>query len=127
MILALMVAPMIGGWRSVFYITGSLDLVIGVVILFGIKEMPRGKAEPEFEGMQEISQFRFSWKAAAEIFKKKTMWFVFLQGFAGVFPWNVITFFFFGYLQSERNYDENSVLMTMAPVIIILLFYGSRV
>ena len=120
MVLALMVAPMIGGWRSVFYITGSLGLVIAVVIFFGVKEMPRGKAEPEFDGMQEISQFRFSWKAAAEIFKKKTMWFVFLQGFAGVFPWNVITFFFFGYLQSERNYDENSVLMTMAPVIIIL-------
>jgi hypothetical protein len=27
-----------------------------------------------------------------------TMWFVFLQGFFGIFPWNVITFFFFGYL-----------------------------
>jgi MFS family permease len=120
MVLALMVAPSIGGWRSVFYITGSLGLVIGVVIFFGIKEMPRGTAEPEFDGMQEISQFRFSWKAAVEIFKKKTMWFVFLQGFAGVFPWNVITFFFFGYLQKERNYDENSVLMTMAPIIIIL-------
>jgi MFS family permease len=120
MILALMVAPMIGGWRSVFYITGSLGLVIAVVIFYGIKEMPRGKAEPEFEGMQEMTEVRFSWKAAAEIFKKKTMWFVFLQGFAGVFPWNVITFFFFGYLQKERNYDEGSVLMTMAPVIIIL-------
>lgn len=120
MVLALIVAPMIGGWRSVFYITGSLGFVIAAVIFFGVKEMPRGKAEPEFEGMQEISQFRFSWKAAAEIFKKKTMWFVFLQGFAGVFPWNVITFFFFGYLQTERNYDKNSVLMTMAPIIIIL-------
>jgi MFS family permease len=120
MILALMVAPMIGGWRSVFYITGSLGFVIAVVIFFGIKEMPRGKAEPEFEGMQEMTEVRFSWKAAAEIFKKRTMWFVFLQGFAGVFPWNVITFFFFGYLQKERNYDEGSVLMTMAPVIIIL-------
>jgi MFS family permease len=120
MVLALMVAPMIGGWRSVFYITGTLGLIIAVLIFFGIKEMPRGKAEPEFEGMQEITQFRFSWKAAAEIFKKKTMWFIFLQGFAGVFPWNVITFFFFGYLQAERGYDEGSVLMTMAPVIIIL-------
>ncbi len=120
MILALMVAPMIGGWRSVFYITGSLGLVIAVVIFFGIKEMPRGKAEPEFEAAQEIGQFRFSWKAAMEIFKKKTMWFIFLQGFAGVFPWNVITYFFFGYLQAERGYDENAVLMTMAPVIIIM-------
>jgi hypothetical protein len=32
MILALIVAPMIGGWRSVFYITGSLGLVIAVLI-----------------------------------------------------------------------------------------------
>ena len=120
MVLALMVAPMIGGWRSVFYITGSLGIVIAAIIFFGVKEMPRGKAEPEFEGMQEIGQFRFSWKEVAEIFKKKTMWFVFLQGFAGVFPWNVITFFFFGYLQTERGYDESAVLMTMAPIIIIL-------
>jgi MFS family permease len=120
MILALIVAPVIGGWRSVFYITGSLGLVIGVIIFFGVREMPRGKAEPEFEDMPEMIQLRFSWKAVAEICKKKTMWFIFLQGFAGVFPWNVITFFFFGYLQQERNYDESSVLMTMAPVIIIL-------
>lgn len=120
MIMALMVAPLIGGWRQAFYITGSLGLVVAILIYFGVKEMPRGKAEPEFEGMEEIGQFHFSWKEAGEIFKKKTMWFVFLQGFAGVFPWNVITFFFFGYLMSERGYDNNSVLLTMAPVILIL-------
>ena len=120
MILALIVAPMIGGWRSVFYITGSLGLVIAVLIYFGVKEMPRGKAEPEFENMAEMQTFKFSWAEAREIFKKKTMWFVFLQGFAGVFPWNVITFFFFAYLEKERGYDANSILFTMAPVILIL-------
>lgn len=120
MILALMVAPLIGGWRSIFYITGSLGLVVAVFIYFGVKEMPRGKAEPEFEGMTEMVTFRFSWKEAREIFKKKTMWFVFLQGFAGVFPWNVITYFFFAYLEKERGYDANSILFTMAPVILIL-------
>ncbi|HNK62800.1 MAG TPA: MFS transporter [Anaerolineales bacterium] len=120
MILALMVAPAIGGWRSVFYITGSLGLVIAVLIFFGVKEMPRGKAEPEFENMAEMQTFKFSWTEAKEIFKKKTMWFVFLQGFAGVFPWNVITFFFFAYLEKERGYDANSILFTMAPVILIL-------
>lgn len=84
--------------------------------------MPRGQAEPEFEskGAEEIGQFHFSWAEAREIFKKPTMWFIFLQGFAGVFPWNVITFFFFGYLMTERGYDNNSVLITMAPVILIL-------
>lgn len=48
------------------------------------------------------------------------MWFVFLQGFAGVFPWNVITYFFVGYLISERGYDNTSVLFVMGPVIVIL-------
>lgn len=120
MILALLVAPNIGGWRSVFYITGGLGIVMAVVIFFGVKEMPRGKAEPEFEGMEEVGQFRFNWPEVKEIFKKRTMWFVFLQGFAGVFPWNVITYFFFGYLMTERGYDNESVLFTMAPVILIM-------
>jgi len=120
LILAQIVAPMIGGWRSVFYITGALGLVVALLIYFGVKEMPRGKAEPEFENMPEMATFRFSWKEAREIFRKRTMWFVFLQGFAGVFPWNVIIFFFFGYLELERGYDRNGITATMAPVILIL-------
>ena len=120
MVLALIIAPMIGGWRMVFYITGALGIVIAAFIFLGVKEMPRGKAEPEFENMPEMQPFKFSWAEVRDIFKKKTMWFVFLQGFAGVFPWNVITFFFFGYLELERGYDADSILLTMAPVILIL-------
>ena len=120
LVLGQVVAPMIGGWRSVFYITGGLGLVVALLIYFGVKEMPRGKAEPEFENMPEMATFRFSWTEAREIFRKRTMWFVFLQGFAGVFPWNVITFFFFGYLETERGYDRNAIIGTMAPVILIL-------
>jgi MFS family permease len=120
LILGQMVAPLIGGWRSVFYITGALGLVIAILIYFGVKDMPRGKAEPEFENMPEMQTFKFSWAEAKEIFKKRTMWFVFAQGFAGDFPWNVITFFFFGYLETERGYDSNGIIATMAPVILIL-------
>ncbi|HEY9527288.1 MAG TPA: MFS transporter [Anaerolineales bacterium] len=120
LILGQVVAPMIGGWRSVFYITGGLGLVVALLIYFGVKEMPRGKAEPEFENMPEMATFRFSWAEAREIFRKRTMWFVFLQGFAGVFPWNVIVFFFFGYLETERGYDSSAIISTMAPVILIL-------
>ena len=119
MILALMLAPTIG-WRSIFYITGSLGIVLAVFIFFGVKEIPRGKAEPEYEGMEQITQIHFSWNATKDILKKRTMWFIFLQGFAGVFPWNVITYWFFTYLQEERGYDSNGVLFTMAPVILIL-------
>jgi len=97
MVLALMVAPLIGGWRSVFLITGSLGLLIAVLIYFGVREVPRGRAEPELQGVQELGKFRFSWAEARQAVQKRSMWFVFAQGFAGVFPWNVITFFFFGY------------------------------
>ena len=119
MILALMVAPALGGWRSVFYLTGGLGIVVAIFIYFGVKEMPRGQAEPELDDM-EIGQYRFSWAQAKEALKKRTMWFVFLQGFAGVFPWNVITVWFFTYLAQERGYDENSILFTMAPIILVL-------
>jgi len=119
LILALLLAPSLG-WRNVFYITGALGIVLSILIFFGVKEMPRGKAEPEFEGLAEMQTFRFSWAEAREIFKKKTMWFIFLQAFAGLFPWNVITYFFFDYLEKERGYDSNSILLTMAPVILIL-------
>jgi MFS family permease len=118
MLLALLLAPVIG-WRSVFYITGSLGLVLAVLIFFGVKEMPRGQAEPELQDL-EIGQYKFSWEAAKDVIKKRTMWFVFLQGFAGVFPWNVITYWFFTYLAEERGYDQNGILLTMAPVILIL-------
>jgi MFS family permease len=120
MVMALMIAPLIGGWRQSFFITGGLGLAVAALIYFGVRDLPRGRAEPEFEDREEMSRFRFSWAEAVEIFKKKTMWFIFAQGFAGIFPWNVITYFFFGYLMAERGYDNDAVLFTMAPVIIIL-------
>jgi len=119
MLLALMVAPMIG-WRSVFYITGSLGIFLAIIIFFGVKDVPRGKSEPELEELEVIGQYRFSWVQAKEVFKKRSMWFIFLQGFAGVFPWNVITYWFFTYLAEERGYNEESILFTMAPIILIL-------
>jgi MFS transporter, Spinster family, sphingosine-1-phosphate transporter len=127
MLLALMVAPLLEGkilhlegWRSIFLMTGSLGIVMAVVIFFGIKDVPRGNSEEEFQGMEEIGQVKFNWTALKDALKKKTMWFVFLQGFAGVFPWNVITYFFVGYLLTERNYDSASVPSVMGPVIIIM-------
>ena len=127
MILALIIAPMLDdkffhleGWRTIFVATGVLGIVMAALIYFGVKDVPRGQSEPEFEQVAEMGQFRFNWDALKDVLKKKTMWFVFLQGFAGVFPWNVITFFFFGYLMTERGYDNNSVLLTMGPVVLIL-------
>jgi MFS family permease len=121
MILALMIAPMLQWeWRTVFIATGCMGVLLSIAIYFGVKDLPRGQAEPEYEGAAEVGQYRFSMEAFMDVIKKPTMWFIFLQGFAGVFPWNVITYWFFTYLGEERGYAEGDVLMLMAPVIIIL-------
>jgi MFS family permease len=108
------------GWRSVFFITGSLGLVLGVIILFAVKEMPRGRSEPELANLDQIGIYRFDKKIALNLFRKRSLLLLFAQGFVGVFPWNVITFWFFRYLQTERNYDETQVLFTMAPAVLVL-------
>ncbi len=125
MLLALMLAPLIG-WRSVFYITGGLGVLLAIAIYAGVKDLPRGQTEPEFEEVGEVPAFHFSWQEARAIFRKPTMWFIFAQGFAGVFPWNVITYFFFDYLEKERGYDAGGILGTMVPVILVLAagFFG---
>jgi len=118
MVLALMLGGVIG-WRNVFFITGSLGIVLAVAIFFGVKDVPRGSSEVELQGV-EVSKYKFSWNSVREIFTKRSLYFVFAQGFIGVFPWNVITYYFFGYLASDRGYDSNTQLMIMAPAVLAM-------
>ena len=108
------------GWRGIFYITGSLGLVLAVVIFFGVKEAPRGQAEPEMAGLEQVGVYKFDRNIAAGLFHKRSLLLLFTQGFFGVFPWQVITYWFFRYLETERFYDANQVLITMAPAILVL-------
>src|SRR5690554_3123599 len=108
------------GWRGVFYITGSLGLVLAVVIFFGVKEAPRGRSEPELQNLEQIGIYRFDKKIALGLFRKRSLILLFVQGFVGVFPWNVITYWFFRYLETERNFSSDQVLFTMAPAILVL-------
>ncbi len=111
------------GWRNVFILTGSLGIVMAAVIFFTVKDVPRGGAEPELANVKDFEKkYKFNWKAVGQLFKMPSMILVFLQGFFGVFPWNVITFFFIGYLQSaERgSYNINGVMLTMVPAVLML-------
>ncbi|HEY4693905.1 MAG TPA: MFS transporter [Bellilinea sp.] len=119
MLLALLFVDKIG-WQGIFYITGSLGIVLAAVIFFGIKDVPRGKAEPEMEGIEPTTAYKFSWQTAKAIFKKKSLWFLFAQGFTGVFPWQVITFWFFRYLETERHFSDSQVMITMVISILFL-------
>jgi len=111
------------GWRNVFYITGGLGIVLSLIIFFFVKDIPRGRSEPELEEVKdvpELQKFHFEWSKVKEIVKKPSLIFMYLQGFFGVFPWNTIVAFIFLYLGEERGYSDTQVLMTMIPAILIL-------
>lgn len=108
------------GWRGVFYLTGSLGIFIAVIIFFGVKELPRGKGEPELQNIENIGQYHFNWKTARDLFKKPSLILLFAQGFFGVFPWNAITYWFFTYLEKERNYSSEQIFPTMVLAILVL-------
>ncbi len=119
MVMALVLGGVIG-WRSIFYITGSLGVLMAIVIFFGVKEPERGTSEPELENVELTGKYHFDWKIARDLFKKRSLLLLFLQGFVGVFPWQVITFWFFRYLETERGFSSNEVLITMVIAILMM-------
>ncbi len=108
------------GWRRLFFITGGVGLVIAALIFFGVREMPRGRAEPEMEGLEEIGVYRIDREKVRTLLRNPTLLFLMAQGFFGVFPWNVITFWFFRYLETERGYTPDQVMVTMLLAIVFL-------
>lgn len=117
--LALGLGPVIG-WRQVFYITGTLGLGVALLILWAVREIPRGSSEPELAGLDEIGTYQFDSKVALGLFRKRSLLFLFAQGFVGVFPWNALAYWVFAYLELERGYGPGEILGTMAPTIVVL-------
>lgn len=119
MILALTLRDVIG-WRGVFLVTGSLGVLLAGLIFFGVREAPRGGSEPELAGLESAGVHRFDWRIARGLFRKRSLLLLFTQGFFGVFPWNVITYWFFRYLETERGYSSDAVLVTMVVAVLVL-------
>jgi MFS family permease len=119
MLLALLLSASLG-WRGIYYLTGSLGIVLAVIIFFGVREAPRGKAEPELHDLEQMGTYRFNLQTALALFRKRSLLLLFVQGFFGVFPWNVITYWFFRYLETERHYSSSAVFTTMAAAVLVL-------
>ncbi len=107
-------------WQGIFFMTGSLGILLAVVIFLFVKDAPRGSAEPEFEGIEQITTYRFNWQTALSLFRKRSLVLLFLQGFFGSFPWQVITFWFFRYLETERGFSSSQVMVTMVIAVLFL-------
>lgn len=118
-ILAAMLASTLG-WRSVFFITGGAGIVVAALIFFGVREPKRGQAEPELAGKAEIAPVHIDARVALGLLKKPSYLVLSLQGFFGVFPWQVLTFWFFRYLQKERGYSDGESMMAMLVAILTM-------
>jgi MFS family permease len=121
--LGTILATMLGGvmgWRSVFFITGSAGIFVALLIFVGVREPKRGEAEPEMAGLEEISTRRIDKQVALGLLRKPSYLLLLSQGFFGVFPWQVLTFWFFRYLETERGYSPDEAMMSMMVAIVTL-------
>lgn len=122
-LLGLLIALKIGsriGWRSVYIITGSAGIFLSLIIYYGVKEVPRGQSEPELADKEIISSKPFRLSLVKDLIKKPSLILIFCQGFLGVIPWQVITFWSFRYLEVERFYGTDRIFTIMTPAVLMI-------
>ena len=102
------------GWRTAYYLTGATGIVMALLIYLLVKEPFRGISEPEMEGLETISTYKLSLEKFRSGLKRKTVIFLWLQNFFGIFPWQILTFWMFKYLLDIRMFSESyaTILMT---------------
>jgi MFS family permease len=121
--LGTVLATMLGqslGWRTVFFVTGGAGILIAFLILAGVREPRRGQSEPEMAGVEEVAVQHIDRSVALGLLRKKSYLLLTAQGFFGVFAWQVLTFWFFRYLEAERGYSSDEAMLTMLVAIVAL-------
>ncbi|MCX6085930.1 MAG: MFS transporter [Caldiserica bacterium] len=106
--LATFLAPRIG-WRWVFVVTGAAGIFVAVLVALFVTDVPRGATEPELAGVSEES-LTFHWSVARRLLKRRTLVALYAQGFLAVIPINVVTFWMYRYLETERRYSGRASL-----------------
>jgi MFS family permease len=119
MVVSLKIGTQIG-WRQVYLITGSLGVLLSGVIYLGVKEVPRGQSEPELAHLSSYKKETFKFSLIPDLVQKRSLLLIFCQGFLGVIPWQVITFWSFRYLEVERSYSAERIFSIMTPAVLMI-------
>ena len=128
-VLATMLAGTMG-WRSVFFLTGGAGILMAILIFVGVREPQRGQSEPEMADLAEVAVHRIDKQVLLGLLRNRSYLLLISQGFFGVFPWQVLTFWFFRYLETERGYTGDQAMITMIVAIATLsvgYFFGGVV
>ena len=119
LLLALNFSP-IYGWRIIYLFTGAIGLLLAILLYFGVKDIPRGSSEPELSLLSNPDTAKAQWNNLPGLLKIRSLRYLFLQGFVGVLPWQVITFWSFRYLEVERNYSPEIISSIMIPAVLMI-------
>jgi MFS family permease len=122
------------GWRGLYLVTGVAGLILAIVVFARLKEVRRGLSD--IEALEEENSggsrfpnelpspgsesFEFSWSEVRKLARRPTFLILVAQGFFGVFPWNVIAFWFFRYLETERSLKAGQIFVVMAAAILAM-------
>jgi MFS transporter, Spinster family, sphingosine-1-phosphate transporter len=106
--LATVLGPRIG-WRRVFIVTGAAGMLVAALVALVVRDVPRGATEPELAGAP-VESLTFRWSVARGLLRRKTLVALYAQGFLAVIPINVITFWMYRYLETERGYSGQASL-----------------
>ena len=119
LVLALHFSPRYG-WRSIYIITGLIGLLVSGLIWLGVRDVPRGFSEPEMIFTDQVQTTRLELSQIRRLIQIPSLRFLFLQGLIGAIPWQVITFWSFRYLETERNYGASTVASIMIPAVLMI-------
>ncbi|MDW8034112.1 MAG: MFS transporter [Nitrososphaerota archaeon] len=109
------------GWRNAFLVTAIPGILLAAIILFTVKDVPRGGTEPELVSVRDKLKETFSIDSMKQLLKRRSVLFLYLQGFFGVFPWNILSYWLFTYMTDVRAFDPDSQLLVMLAALIAMV------
>ncbi len=110
------------GWRTAFTLMAIPGFILAMTIWLSVKDVPRGRAEPELAPFETITVYTINRRLAMQLLKRKSLLFLYIQGFFGVFPWAVIAFWIFKYIVDVRGLPTNLAVLAMVLWLIAMTF-----
>ena len=108
------------GWRTAFLITAVPALLLAAVVLFTVKDRPRGSTEPELADVKDRLTKTFSTESLKRILGRRSIVMLYAQGFFGVFPWQILSYWLLLYMEKVRGYTPDKRLLVMAVALLAM-------
>lgn len=109
------------GWRSAFVITAVPGLLLAALVIVTVKDRLRGATEPELLRVRDRLKDTFSGESLVKLLKLRSTALLFAQGFFGVFPWQILSYWLFTYMEDVRHFNSEEMLMIMLAALLAMV------